>query len=200
MNKKRLYEIVNKKGQRKEPMFTRYWDKNFRKHDIDIVRVPFVVSNIVGPNVLDAGCGTGLFCHLASELDNVKEIHGVDLQHAVLEDAKANVKSDKVTFHHGYAEDLKFADEYFNTVLLTETLEHVASIEEALSEACRVLKITGRIVITCPHNGNKSELHINSISEKYLKTAVEKHFKIKKFNPMLLGASSKKKLFCVGVK
>jgi len=49
-----------------------------------------------------------------------------------------------------YATRLPFADECFDTVLCTSVLEHVDSPEAAISEAYRVLRPGGRILITVP--------------------------------------------------
>ncbi len=139
MNKRgKLNKIVNTTGQKKEATFPRYNDSTHPRYERYHQRFSNILQNISGPKILDAGCGTGLTCFLASQRDDITEIHGVDLQKSVLKDAKKNIKSKKVTFHYGFVEELGFEDEYFNTVVLGETIEHVTSVSETLYEAQRV--------------------------------------------------------------
>jgi len=198
--RKKLYEIVNKKGQKKEQTFNRFNDPTHPRYKRYHKRFPLIVENIVGPKVLDAGCGTGLTCFLASKRDDIKEIHGVDLQKSILKEAKENVKSDKVKFYEGFVEDLKFDSEYFNTVVLSETLEHVSSVTETLEEAARVLIPKGVVVITCPYKGQISELHVRSVTKEFLISRVEKYFNIKKIEIITYPGQGPKGIFCLGIK
>ena len=201
MSKKdELYKIVNRKGQKKEATFSRYHDPNHQRFARYHKRFPLILDSIIGPKVLDVGCGTGLTCFLASKLDYVKEIHGVDLQKVILEEAKQNVTSKKVTFHEGFGEELDFKDGDFNTVVMTETLEHVYSVDKALSEAHRVLKLGGKIVITCPYKGKINKLHVRSITQDFMKNHVKKYFKIEKFQIVTYPGPGPQGIFCVGVK
>jgi 2-polyprenyl-6-hydroxyphenyl methylase/3-demethylubiquinone-9 3-methyltransferase len=198
--KEELKKIVNLPGQKKEGTFGRYHDPDHPRYERYHKRFPLILSEVVGPKILDAGCGTGLTCFLTSQRDDIEEIHGVDLQESVLAEAKNNVKSNKVIFHHGFVEDMNFEDNYFNTVVLGETIEHVTSVYETLSEAHRVLKPGGRVVITCPYRGQTSQLHVRSVTRKFLKKRVEKYFKIEKFEVIEYPGPGPKGLFCVGVK
>lgn len=197
----KLYETVNKPGQKKEATFSRYYDPDHPRHLRYHARFPMMIENILGPKLLDFGCGTGLLCHLLlKERDDIEEIHAVDLQEAILEEARENVKSDKVTFHNGFVEELKFEDEYFNTVVLGETLEHVYSVDKTLAESYRVLKPGGRVIITCPYKGKISKLHVRSISKSFMKEKVSKYFKITKLEVVNYPGQGPKGVFCIGVK
>jgi SAM-dependent methyltransferase len=50
----------------------------------------------------------------------------------------------------GEGSDLDFEDDSFDTVLLGEVLEHLAAPDDILEETARVLRPSGRIVITTP--------------------------------------------------
>lgn len=200
IDKNKLYQVVNQKGQKIEPTFTRYFDQKHPRHDRYKERFAHMLEYIVGPKILDVGCGTGLTCYLTSQLDNIEEIHGLDLQLTALEVAKKNVSSKKVTFHHGFAEELKFDDNYFNTIFLTETLEHVADVEKVLKQCYRVLKKNFPIIISCPNNGDTSSIHVRSISRESLEPLIEKFFKIKTFEIIKYPGPGPSGIFCVGVK
>ena len=51
----------------------------------------------------------------------------------------------------GFADRLPFADASFDTLLVTEVLEHVGDAELAVAEICRVLRPGGHALITVPY-------------------------------------------------
>lgn len=200
MKKNKFKSIINKPRQKIDKAFERYYDKNYSKNKSYRERYSFMLENIIGSLILDCGCATGLLEHLLYNRSDIKEIHGIDLQESALNEARKNVKSDKVLFHNCFVEDLPFENEYFNTVVYGETLEHVYSVSEALKEAARVLKSNGRIVITCPHEGKISELHVRSISIEFLKERIEKYFRIEMIKIQNYLKFNQKFIFCIGVK
>lgn len=146
-------------------------------------RFDFMVDNIEGPNVIDIGCGTGLTPFLLARWPDIKFIAGIDIMQEALDEAKQNVKSDKVTFYRCEAENLPFIDNTFDTAVITETLEHVEDVDKTLFEASRVLKPDGGIiVITVPNEGkigkNKGPWsHVRSFNKDNLMEYVNKYFK-----------------------
>lgn len=201
MDKKdKLYKIVNRPGQKREQTFQRFHNPEHPRYKRYHKRFPHILENVVGPKVLDAGCGTGLLFHLLLDRDDIKEMHGLDLQKAIIEEANENVKDSRVIFHQGFVEELNFENEYFNTVVLGETLEHVYSVDKTLSEAARVLKSAGRIIITCPYKGATSELHVRSIDRKFIRKFVEKYFSIEALEVIKYPGEGPQGVFCLGIK
>ncbi len=94
--------------------------------------------------VLDCGCGPGQLTFLASQ-KGAKAI-GCDYSHQMLQIAKANYPD--LEFCHQDAEQLTFADNQFDIVILNYLLLHVENPDRALLEAKRVLKPTGTLVYT----------------------------------------------------
>lgn len=200
LTKKKIFDLVNKPGQKKDTSFPQYFDENNPRYKRQHIRFPLILENVVGPKVLDAGCGRGLTSLLMSERDDIKEIHAIDLQKEVLPDAKKNVTSDKVHFHCGFVEDLEFADESFNTVVLTEVIEHVYDVDKTLKGIHRVLKPGGRLVITCPNKGKINKLHLRTIDINFMKKAGGKYFKIEKLSTVEYPGPGPGSVFFVGVK
>jgi 2-polyprenyl-6-hydroxyphenyl methylase/3-demethylubiquinone-9 3-methyltransferase len=200
LTRDQINEIVNKPGQKKDTSFPQYFDENNPRHKRQHIRFPLIIENVVGPKVLDAGCGRGLTSLLLSEREDIKEIHAVDLQKSVLVDARENVKSDKVTFHHGFVEELGFEDESFDTVVLTEVIEHVYDVDKTLKGIHRVLKPGGRLVITCPNKGKINKLHFRTIDLKFMKKHGGKYFKIDKLKTIEYPGPGPGSVFFVGVK
>jgi len=94
--------------------------------------------------VLDAGCGTGL---ISRNLNGT--VIGLDINLWNLEQAKAHAL--QASFIAGDIERLPFSSDMFDTVVCTETLEHLKQPEKAIAEFSRILKPGGRLIGSVPH-------------------------------------------------
>jgi len=105
-----------------------------------------------GMNVLDIGCGTG--AHLKIYQNEDCNIYGVDLSAAMIEMARVKL-GEKAILLLGSATELNFGDVQFDLILCTTVLHEMAQNirEEVLSEAKRVLKSRGRILLIDFHPG-----------------------------------------------
>lgn len=100
-------------------------------------------------NILDVGCGQGsLIKEIISCFPHVS-VFGCDVSFELCRiSAKRNpgaiiIQSD--------AENLSFADGYFDFVFMTEVLEHLLNPVKALQEISRVLKASGSFLLTVPN-------------------------------------------------
>ena len=109
--------------------------------DLNDACLEAVLVRSVGHKILDVGCGRGLLARRLSELFGA--VVGCDI---VLDPAL--VSSERLRFVPGSVEDLPFADDEFDTVVCTHTLEHVQRIDRALSELRRVAK--RRLIVVVP--------------------------------------------------
>ncbi|MCW5252506.1 MULTISPECIES: bifunctional 2-polyprenyl-6-hydroxyphenol methylase/3-demethylubiquinol 3-O-methyltransferase UbiG [unclassified Streptomyces] len=93
-----------------------------------------------GLKVLDIGCGGGLLAELFAGAGC--DVTGMDPSGPSLAAAAAHAKESglEIDYQQGVAEELPFADAGFDLVYCCDTLEHVTSVEKAVSEAVRVLK------------------------------------------------------------
>lgn len=99
-------------------------------------------------NFLDLGCGAGYFLEKAS-LELNCEVYGIDPNpgaHGV--GRFSNFTNDNVK--QGFAEDILFENEFFDTILCSHVLEHVNNEKQSLSEINRVLKNDGVLIIGMP--------------------------------------------------
>ena len=95
----------------------------------------------VGAALLDVACGGGL---LAPHVAGLGYRHiGIDVSPTATRVAREH----GVEVVRGDALRLPFADGAFEVVVAGEVLEHVADHEQAVAEACRVLRIGGTLVI-----------------------------------------------------
>lgn len=91
--------------------------------------------------LLDVGCGTGLFCHLAWETG--AKVVGIDATAELIERAKKRLPN--VPFITGEMELLPFEDNNFDVVTGFNSFQYAENTKNALTEAKRVLKPGGRL-------------------------------------------------------
>lgn len=102
-------------------------------------------TSLSNKNVLEIGCGNG---RITSFLVNKpKSIVAIEPDFNKIRDAKANIPG--AAFQIGSGENLAFSNASFDLVIFTLSLHHQNS-ESALSEAIRVLKAEGEILIIEP--------------------------------------------------
>jgi ubiquinone/menaquinone biosynthesis C-methylase UbiE len=94
--------------------------------------------------LLDAGCGSGLFSHMA--IKTGAEVIGIDAAPGLLEVARR--RNPHNNFMEEDLEALPFANDSFHFVVGFNSYQYAGSFEKALAESARVLKPGGRLVIT----------------------------------------------------
>lgn len=98
--------------------------------------------------VLEVGCGTGAISRAILNLDKVAEVTGIDPSPVFIDYAnRLSQDIPGLTFQVGDARNLEFEDGSFDLVVFHTTLCHVPGPEQALDEACRVLRPGGTLVI-----------------------------------------------------
>lgn len=101
-----------------------------------------ILQTISGKKVLEVGCGRG---YLANLIENAgHDITGCD----IIITPKIKKKFPKIKFVQGNIEKLPFADNSFDTVITTHTLEHVQNLRVAVDELRRVAK--NELIIVVP--------------------------------------------------
>lgn len=90
--------------------------------------------------LLDFGCGSKPY----KSLFTVKEYIGLDFENP----GHPHLNEQIDVFYDG--EKIPFPNEYFDSVFSSEVFEHVFNLEEILKEINRVMKVDGKILITCP--------------------------------------------------
>jgi ubiquinone/menaquinone biosynthesis C-methylase UbiE len=126
-----------------------------RETDLNHASIEKIMSSVVGPNVLEVGCGAGFLCRKLSEKYTVSASDLV-IQPGLRE------ANPQITFHEADIEALPFADDSYNTVVCTHTLEHVRFLQIAISELRRVTK--KRLIIVVPRQRPYKytfDLHLN---------------------------------------
>jgi SAM-dependent methyltransferase len=110
-------------------------------------RYRFAAEQAGGGRVLEVGSGAGL--GLSYLRDHTGGAVGADYTLSLLQQSRAHVPDVPLT--RGDAQALPFADGSFDLVLMLEMIYYVEGAIRALEEARRVLRPTGRILITTPN-------------------------------------------------
>ena len=101
--------------------------------------------------ILDCACGRGFYLNMYRHVSNC-ELVGLELDAAIIRKAQRNVGYlPGITLVQGDIYRLPFPDDYFDGVILSEILEHVADDVAGLREVWRVLKPGGVVAITVPN-------------------------------------------------
>ena len=113
---------------------------------------PFTLGAInQGESVLDIGCGAGVDAIFAAKMAGQKgKVAGIDIMPEMLQQAEKNIKLanlDNVTFEKASSDKLPFPDKSFDVAISNGVFNLVPDKPGALSEAFRVLKPSGRLMI-----------------------------------------------------
>ncbi|HEY3895037.1 MAG TPA: methyltransferase domain-containing protein [Pseudonocardiaceae bacterium] len=121
----------------------------------DVVEQRRVVLDLLDPrpgeDALDIGSGPGyLACEIAERVGPTGSVHGIEPSESMLAIAgrrQLGPQAATVKFSAGEATGLPFPDASFDLVTATQVYEYVPDIPAALTEAYRVLRRGGRLLI-----------------------------------------------------
>lgn len=122
------------------------------------------LGQLSGERLLDVGCGDGTFTRVLGT--KFREVYGIDVQDAYLEQFRTAVAGDKrFAIVNMSASEMRFPDRYFDSIITIETLEHVPDLARAAAEICRVLRPGGELLITVPNRWFPFENHGAKIAD-----------------------------------
>jgi 2-polyprenyl-3-methyl-5-hydroxy-6-metoxy-1,4-benzoquinol methylase len=100
--------------------------------------------------VLDVGCGSGYLASLIKKENPHIVIHGFDVSAVALKKAEALDKKYQLDINY---QNIPESDKYYDVVVCSEVMEHLLDVGYCLFEMKRVLKESGRLVLTVPNFG-----------------------------------------------
>ena len=113
---------------------------------------PFCPGPITsGQKVVDAGCGAGLDCFIASKMVGSEgEVIGVDMTTEMIDKASSNARSTgvkNVIFKQGVFEELPVGDQWADVVISNGAINLASDKDAVFREINRVLKPGGRVQV-----------------------------------------------------
>ena len=99
-------------------------------------------------SALEVGCGTGAVTRILATMPAIKKVVGIDRSSVFIERARTLGRGfSQLSFEIGDAQALAFAEASFDLVVFHTTLCHLPDPDQALREAHRVLRASGRLAI-----------------------------------------------------
>ncbi|HAR64071.1 MAG: hypothetical protein DKM50_14160 [Candidatus Margulisiibacteriota bacterium] len=139
-------------------------------------RKDFLIAN-ASPLAIDIGMQDGYF---VKELNYAGcETMGVDNVAKLVRYAKKKDPAGK--YFHGFAEELPFPDNTFQTAICSHILEHVLYPDKLLRESKRVLKPNGKIIIIVPYELGLEPTHLRDYNKETLLKEVGAFFTITEY-------------------
>lgn len=144
--------------------------------------------------VLDLGCGTGVVIRqLAEALHPASILHGADVSAELLKEASRLAPGHNISWDHISSGPLPYAEATFDVITMHTLLSHVSDPSYVLSEARRVLKEDGwLIVFDADHAGttySQPNYETTRRIDHLLTSAIATHPDICRQLPRLLKAS-----------
>jgi SAM-dependent methyltransferase len=134
------------------------WAQHFEPWFLPMYKVALRQLKIMPEHlVLDAGCGSGLFSSMV--IKTGAQLIGIDAAAGLLKLARE--RNPENYFLEEDLEALPFSDNYFDVVAGFNSFQYAGSFEKALTEAARVLKPGGKLVIGIwdkPENSDATEV------------------------------------------
>lgn len=114
-----------------------------RKTDVNQGCIDFILNNIENNSgsVIDVGCGNGFILNEISKQKPEKKLFGYDLKKP----------EGKIAFEfvQGNVEKLPFADNSFETVICSHTVEHLLDLDKCINELVRITEKQLIIITPC---------------------------------------------------
>jgi ubiquinone/menaquinone biosynthesis C-methylase UbiE len=128
-----------------------------------------------GGRVLDIACGRGDSVALLFELlHDFQAIVGIDTDAAALAQAGQRFTDARASFQRMDAARLEFPDASFDTLLISNSLHHMADLPQVLKEARRVLKPGGLFFVLEMYRDNPGELQRSHMLFHHWRAAVHR--------------------------
>lgn len=171
-----------------------------RRSDAHVVRYVMAARYIrPGDTVLDCACGMGYGSYILYHNSQAKKVIGVDLSETSITYAQGNYTiGEAVTFRLEDAQNLKsIADNSIDFVTGFETIEHLPEPDSYLYEISRVLRPSGRVMLSAPDmwidetGKDPNPFHFHLYTWSKLRDQVRAHFILEKGFTQIAGGALK---------
>jgi len=137
-----------------ELLHNKHWDISEEElRDLDTLpRIQIAlnwIKDIKPKKVLDIGCGPGHLARLIKKNLPFTEIHGFDFSKVAIE--KASQSLDQSWKLNIDLEDIPVESSHYDAIICLEILEHIYDVSHVLREIHRLLKHSGKALISVPN-------------------------------------------------
>lgn len=101
--------------------------------------------------VLDIACGTGFGTDILAAHASGGKVIGGDISADAIAECQQQWKKTNISFRVLDGTALDFPDAYFDVIASFETIEHTTSYRKMLAEFARVLKPSGKLILSTPN-------------------------------------------------
>jgi len=116
---------------------------------INLIKASFFLDE--QSHIVDIGCGSGLLTFPLSKIS--QNVVGLDISHNMIEIAKKQVESNKITWVERDINRYTFANSFFDLIIAYESIHLFSKIETLLQNCFRGLKKNGFVCMGwCFHN------------------------------------------------
>ncbi|MEH6528252.1 MAG: methyltransferase domain-containing protein [Sneathiella sp.] len=136
-----------------------------------------------GNDVLDVGCGTGMFDKAMSRQLDCR-IEGIDISAASLEIAEKNGKYDRLQRHDLQTTPLPVTDNAFDAAVCVGVMTYIEEAADLLADLCRVVRPGGYILFT-QRDDRWVEKNFDSLMDKFEERRLWAPLKVSKAKPYL---------------
>ena len=131
-----------------DDIFTRFSEEEGFENTLLRYKIREVLPHVVGPRVLDIGCGVGLLCRVLAE--RFERVVGLDGSPVKIARAQQLGGSSNISYFCELFE--KWSPPHlFETIITTNVLEHVADALAFLKRNRELVVPAGRLIVTVPN-------------------------------------------------
>ncbi|OIO17097.1 hypothetical protein COV56_01915 [Candidatus Kuenenbacteria bacterium CG11_big_fil_rev_8_21_14_0_20_37_9] len=157
-------------------------DKNLDLYQEHIRRYHFCLPFIKNKKVLDIACGIGYGAKLMAD-NQALEVFAGDVSSSAISIARKKYVANNLHFQQMDALAIPFSNNYFDTIVSLETIEHIGRYERFMSEISRCLKFGGTLVLSTPNRKSvkrldvSNQFHIKEFTQDELLELLDVYFK-----------------------
>lgn len=129
--------------------YNNYWSYNRGEFSSYIRNLKLPDLFEAGEMVLDVGCGDGVVGEYLQRVSGVKVV-GIDISKEAIKKAKEKGLDAKV---YSSEQKFPFKDNFFDKVFWGDNIEHLFNPTRTAKEIRRVLKNSGKLILSCPNMG-----------------------------------------------
>jgi SAM-dependent methyltransferase len=112
-----------------------------------------------GETILDVGCGTASLTRALASATNAAKIVGIDPSKGFIDYARTQVRDPRVSFEEGDAQELPYADGFFDRCMALLIVNFIPDAPKAAREMRRVTKKDGVVATTFWDGGGANKLN-----------------------------------------